>query len=69
LLHKIRLGGVMVGVLAIGPKVPGFKRCRGDGFLKVIQIYSTISFGGGGEVKTTGPSRKILRDVKYHFKV
>jgi hypothetical protein len=40
------LGGVMVSVLAIRPKVGGFKPGRGDGFLRVITIRSTPSFRG-----------------------
>jgi hypothetical protein len=43
------LGGVMLSVLAIGPKVREFKSCRRDGFLKAIRIRSTSFFGG--EVK------------------
>jgi hypothetical protein len=31
-----RLGGVVVSVLATGPKGRGFKRGRGDGFLRAI---------------------------------
>jgi hypothetical protein len=31
-----RLGGVVVRVLATGPKGRGFKRGRGDGFLRAI---------------------------------
>jgi hypothetical protein len=34
------LGGVMVGVLAIRLKVPGFKPDRGDGFLRAIKIHT-----------------------------
>jgi hypothetical protein len=56
------LGGVMVSVLANGPKVHGFKPGRGDGFFKCDRISSTPSFGG--EVKPSVPCRKILRHVK-----
>jgi hypothetical protein len=48
-----RFRGVMVSVLAIGPKVHRFKHGRGDGFLMVINIRSTTSFGG--ELKPPGP--------------
>jgi hypothetical protein len=48
-----RLGGVVVSVLATGPKVRGFKPGRGDGFLSAIKIRSTTSFGL--EVKREGP--------------
>jgi hypothetical protein len=34
-----------------------------DGFLRVIKIRSTLSFGV--EVKPLAPRRKILRNVKY----
>jgi hypothetical protein len=42
-----RLGGVIVSVLAIGPKVRGFKPGRGDGFLRAIKIRSMTSFKVG----------------------
>jgi hypothetical protein len=41
-----RLGGVMVGVLAIRHSVRGFKESRGDGFLRAIKIRGTLSLGG-----------------------
>jgi hypothetical protein len=47
----------MVSVLAIGPKVRGFKPDRGDGLLWAIKICSTPSFE---EVKTSAPCRKSL---------
>jgi hypothetical protein len=47
-----RLGGVVVSVLAILPKVRGFKPGRNDGLLRAIKIRSTPSFGG--EVKREG---------------
>jgi hypothetical protein len=56
------LGGVIVSVLAIGPKVRGFKRGRGDGFLRTIEIRSTLSFGG--EIRPSVPCRQILWYVK-----
>jgi hypothetical protein len=40
-------------VLAIRFKVRGFKPGRGDGFLRVIEVLSTPSFGG--ELKPDGP--------------
>jgi hypothetical protein len=57
-----RLGGVVVSVLATGPKYRRFKPGRGNGFLRAIKISSTPSFGG--EVKPQIPYRKSLR----HFK-
>jgi hypothetical protein len=50
----IDLGGLVVSVLATGPKVRGFKP---DGFLRVIKICSTTSFGG--EVKPSVPCRRF----------
>jgi hypothetical protein len=49
-------------VLAIGPKVCGFKPGQGDGFLRAIKICSTPSFEG--EEKLEASCRKILRHVK-----
>jgi hypothetical protein len=57
-----RLGGVLVSVLATGPKSRGFKPDRGDGFLRAMKIRSTTSFGW--EVKPEVPRCKILRYVK-----
>jgi hypothetical protein len=57
-----RLGGVVVSVLATGPKGRRFKPDRGDGFLRAIKIRSTPSLGW--EVKSEVPRRKILRHVK-----
>jgi hypothetical protein len=49
----------MVNLLAIRPKVRGFKPGRGNIFLKAIESRSTPSFRG--EVKPEAPCRKILR--------
>jgi hypothetical protein len=49
-------------VLATETKSHGFKRGRGDGFLKEIKIRSTPSFGW--KVNPEAHSRKILRHVK-----
>jgi hypothetical protein len=48
-----RLGGVVVSVLATGPKDREFKPGRDDGFLRATKIRSTPSFGC--EVKREGP--------------
>jgi hypothetical protein len=45
------LGGVVVIVISIGPKVRGFKP-EDVGFLRSINIRSTTSFGGS---KAVGP--------------
>jgi hypothetical protein len=47
---RVALGGLVVSVLATGPKVR-------DGFLRVIKIRSTTSFGG--EVKPSVPCRRF----------
>jgi hypothetical protein len=47
------LGGVVVSVLATGPKGRRFEPGQGDGFLRAIQIHSTPSFGW--ESKAGGP--------------
>jgi hypothetical protein len=52
--YLVALGGLVVSVLATGPKVRGFD---GDGFLRVIKIRSTTSFGG--EVKPSVPCRRF----------
>jgi hypothetical protein len=39
------LSGVVISVLATGPKGLGFKPGRGNGFLRAIKIRSTPSFG------------------------
>jgi hypothetical protein len=56
------LGDVEVIVLAIGPKVRGFKPGRKRWIFKGYKIRSAISFGG--EVKPSTPFRKILWHVK-----
>jgi hypothetical protein len=56
----------VVSVLATGPKGRGFEPGQGDGFLRVIKIRSTSSFGW--EVKPEVQRRNILRHVKYLLK-
>jgi hypothetical protein len=50
--NYIVLGGLVVSALATEPKVRGF-----NGFLRVIKIRSTTSFGG--EVKPSVPCRRF----------
>jgi hypothetical protein len=57
-----RLVGVVVSVLATGPKGRGFEPGQGVGFLRAIKIRSTSSFGW--EVKPEFPCLKILQRVK-----
>jgi hypothetical protein len=47
--EESRLGGVVVSVLATGPKVCGFQLGQGDGFLRTIKIRSTHSFRMGSK--------------------
>jgi hypothetical protein len=62
-----RLRGVVVSVLATGPKGRGLILGRGDGILRAIKIRSTPSFGW--EVKPGNPCRKILRHVKIRWRI
>jgi hypothetical protein len=57
------LSGVVVGVLTTRPKNRGFKPSRGDGFLRVIKIRSTLSFEQEGKLEV--PCRKILWHVEH----
>jgi hypothetical protein len=57
-----RLCGVLVSVLATGPKGIGFEPGQRDGFLRAIKIRITPSFGW--KVKPQVPCRKILCHVK-----
>jgi hypothetical protein len=57
-----RLGGVVVSVLATGPKSRGSKPGLGDILLRAMKIRSTSSFGW--VVKPDVPRRKILWHVK-----
>jgi hypothetical protein len=52
-------------MVAIGPKVRGFRPGQSDGFLMAIKILSMPSFGG--EMKPLAPCRKILQPVKNQF--
>jgi hypothetical protein len=56
----------VVIVLAIAPKVRGFKPGRGPWIFKGDQIRSTPSFEE--EVKPSAPYRKILWRVKEPYK-
>jgi hypothetical protein len=50
---EVALGGLMVYVLATGPKVGGSNPTEGDGFKREITIRSTPSFGR--EIKPSVP--------------
>jgi hypothetical protein len=52
-IYTRRLGGVVVTVLATGPKSRGFEPGQSDGILRAIKTRSTPSFGW--EVKPEGP--------------
>jgi hypothetical protein len=64
--YTCRLGGVVVSVLATGPKGRGFEPSQGDGLLRAIKICSTPSFGW--EVNMEDPCHKILWCVKDFLK-
>jgi hypothetical protein len=57
-----RSGGLVVSVLAIGPKVHGFKPGHGRCIFKGDKILSMTSFGE--EVKPSAACRNILRHVR-----
>jgi hypothetical protein len=54
---SVVLGGLVVSVLAGGPKVRGFKPGKGRSILMAIKIRSMPSFGG--EVKPSKSCRNI----------
>jgi hypothetical protein len=53
-------------MLATVPKGHGFKPGQGNGFLRMIKVYSTPSFIWN--VKLEAPCHKILRHVKDPLK-
>lgn len=64
---SVVLGGLVIGVLTIGPKFRGFKPGRGQSVLREIKARSTSPFGQ--EAKPSAPCRKILLHVKDPFEV
>jgi hypothetical protein len=62
LVLKVAFGGLVVIVLATGPKVRGFKPGRGRRTLRAIKISRTPSFGE--KLKPEVPYRRILLHVK-----
>jgi hypothetical protein len=52
---------VMIIVIAIEPKAPGFKPPESDGILRAIKIRSWTSFGG--DVNPSAPCLNTLRHV------
>jgi hypothetical protein len=58
----ISIGGVMGSVLAIRPKIRGFKPGQSDEFIRTIKSAARLS--SEGEVKLSAPCLKILRRVK-----
>jgi hypothetical protein len=64
---NVVLRGLVVTVLASGPRFAGLSQAEGDGFLTAIKIRSTPSFGG--EVKPSVPCHEILRYIKGPFEV
>jgi hypothetical protein len=59
---EVALGRLVINVLAIGPKVCGFKPGRERWLFKDDKVHSTTSLEG--EVKPSVPCSKILRHVK-----
>jgi hypothetical protein len=53
-------------MLAIGPKVRGFKPGQGNEFLRTTQIQSMTSFRA--DVNLLAPYRNTLQHVKNQFK-
>jgi hypothetical protein len=66
-LILVVLGGLIVIVLAIGPKVRGLKPGQVDRFSRAIKIRGAPSFGG--EVQPSAICRKILLHLKEPFEV
>jgi hypothetical protein len=62
---KVALGGLMVTVLAIGPRFAGSNPTEGDGFFRTIKICNKPAFGG--EVKPSAQCCRILRHVKEPY--
>jgi hypothetical protein len=62
MLDPVVLGGVMVSVLAIGPKVCGFNPGRGRWIFKGDKIRNAPSFRG--KVKPLVPYRKMYGFLK-----
>jgi hypothetical protein len=61
----VTLNGLLVSVLATGPKIHGPNLAEDDGFVRVTKIHIMTSFGW--KVKVSVPCRKILRDVKEPY--
>jgi hypothetical protein len=53
----VALGGLMVACLPLDPRFADSNPAEDDGFLRVIKIRSTTSFGG--EVKPSAPCRRL----------
>jgi hypothetical protein len=66
-VKKIAFGGIIINMLGIRPKVRVFKPGRGRWILKQIKLRSTTSFVR--ELKLSVPCRKILRQVKYPYRM
>jgi hypothetical protein len=63
--HQVAIGGLLVNVLAIGPKIHGFKSGRGRWILRALKFSSMTSFGW--EVKPSVPYCKTLQYVKESY--
>jgi hypothetical protein len=54
---QVTLGGLVTACLPLDPRFAGSNPAEDDGFLRVIKIRSTTSFGG--EVKPSVPCRRF----------
>jgi hypothetical protein len=52
-IRSVVFCGLVLSVLAIGPKVRGFSPAEGNGFLRPIKICSMPSFGRGNKAAGT----------------
>jgi hypothetical protein len=66
-IAHVVVGGLMVSVFSLHPRLAGSNLAEGDGFLRATKICSTPSFGG--KINPLARCRKILRRVKEPFEI
>jgi hypothetical protein len=59
----VALGGLVIACLPLDPRFAGSKPAGDDGFLSVIKIRSTSSFGG--EVQSSVPCRHVKEPYEH----
>jgi hypothetical protein len=64
--YTLALDGLVVACLPLDQRFVGSNPAKEDGFLRVIKICSTTSFGG--EEKPSMPCHKILQHVEEPYK-